>query len=333
MSLIVTPKQLSYRAEFYQRLHQLIAAGIGLLQALETTRRSPPHPSYRAPLAAVLASLSDGASFSESLHAMGRWIPAFDIAMLDAGERSGRLPEVLKLLGDYYQTGAQMARQSLSALMYPLFLLHFAIFIGPFPELFRTGNLWAYAVQTFGVLVPLYGVVGLIAYAAQSWHGESWRALVERLTRMIPVVGSARRALALGRLSASLEALINAGVPIVQAWPLAATASGSPALRRAVSQWPPELESGITPAEVMLNHREFPEFFTNMYHTGEVSGQLDDSLRRLHVYYQDEGSRKMRAIAEWTPKLIYFGIVGIIAWRVVSFWIGYYRQISDVLNF
>ena len=67
--------------------------------------------------------------------------------------------------------------------------------------------------------------------------------------------------------------------------------------------------------------------------TGEVSGTLDETLRRLHRYYQEEGSRKLHAVAQWTPRAIYFFVALLIAWRVVGFWLGYFKQIGDVMKF
>src|SRR5262249_37194969 len=145
----------------------------------------------------------------------------------------------------------QLLREMLSRLMYPLFLFHFAIFIIPIAQLLTAGAVRAYLTQTVGVLLPLYAVVGTVAYAAQGKHGERWRALVETIVSGVPVLGQARRELALARLAAALEALLNAGVNIIEAWELAANASGSPALRRTVHRWRPRLEAGETPAELL----------------------------------------------------------------------------------
>src|SRR5207247_1838113 len=164
--------------------------------------------------------------------------------------------------------------------------------------------------------LPVYAIVILLIYAAQGRHGESWRGVIESALRPVPLCGSARQSLALARLSAALEALLNAGVSIIEAWELAAAASGSPALRRAVLAWKPEVLAGQTPSEAVNRSTEFPELFANMDHTGEISGQLDETLERLHKYYQEEATRKLRALASWTPKLIYFGIVLMVAWQV-----------------
>jgi len=189
-----------------------------------------------------------------------------------------------------------------------------------------------YAKQMFGILLPVYAVVILLMYAAQGRHGENWRAWIEAILRRVPVWGAARRNFALSRLAAALEALLNAGVTIIEAWELAATASGSPALRRAVLNWKPRVLAGETPAEALSQSREFPKHFSQLYQTGEITGRLDETLNRLRVYYQEEGTRKLRALAEWTPRLVYLAIALMIAWRVVSFWMGYYGQLDDVLN-
>ena len=331
MPLIVTPKQLSHQAELYHQLGALIAAGVTLPSALETVHRAPPTRSFRRPLKQVLELILEGSTFSEALSRVRGWLSSFDAALLRAGEQSGRLDACFNLLSTYYADRAQLVRTVINALLYPVFLLHFAIFILPFPDLFITGRVDVYLWQTVGILAPIYLGVAFLVIACQGRHGELWRSLVERAGRLIPVLGAARRQLALARLSAALEALLSAGVSIIDAWELAATASGSPALRRAVVSWKPNLvDDGQTPAEVLSASSEFPELFANLYTTGEVSGQLDDTLQRLHKYYQEEGTRKLKLLAQWIPRMLYLIVVMVIAMKILSFWTGYFQRVLDV---
>jgi type II secretory pathway component PulF len=331
MPLIVTPGQFSRRAAFYQQLASLTAAGLGLIAALEQLQRTPPAHSYREPIRQLLRELAGGSTLSESLqHLDSRWLPEFDIALLQAGEQSGRLDTCFRLLADYYADRARVARQLIADLAYPAFLFHFAVFLLPFSQLFLSGNWVKYLCQTLGVLLPLYAVIALAIYAAQGRHSERWRALVERLLRPVPFLGAARRDLALSRLAAALEALLNAGVTVVEAWELAGAASGSPALRRAVLAWRPQVEGGRTPAEAICASREFPELFANQYATGEISGQLDDTLRRMHGYYQEEGSRKLHTVARWFPRAIYLLVMLAIAFYVIRSWTAYFQQIQNI---
>lgn len=331
--MIVTPGQLSRRADFYHQLGQLTGAGLGIIQGLEQLRRNPPSRSYREPIGRMLEEIADGGTFTDAVRNRGNWLPAFDIAFLEAGEHSGRLDACFRLLADYYTDRARLARQMIGDLAYPVFLLHFAVFILPFAQFFSSGNWAAYLCQTLGMLIPVYGVVALIIFATQSRHGETWRAAIESILHPIPVLGQGRRYLALGRLAAALEALLSAGVTIIEAWELAATASGSPALRRTVLGWRPMVNAGQTPAEAVSTSGCFPELFTSQYATGEISGRLDDTLRRLHAYYQEEGSRKLHAVARWTPRALYFCVVFIIAFRIISFYTNYFNQVRDAGGF
>jgi type IV pilus assembly protein PilC len=329
MPLMITPGQLSQRADFYHQLGQLTGAGLGVTRALEQLMRNPPARSYREPIKQVLEELGNGCTLTDALQSVERWLPVFDLALLQAGEQSGRLEASFRLLTDYYRDRARLARQMIGDLAYPAFLFHFAIFIFPFPKLFLLGNRLGYLAQTFGVLIPIYVLVALMIYAGQSGHGEAWRACLEAVLHRVPVLGTARHYLALSRLAAALEALLSAGVTIVEAWEMAATASGSPALRRAVTAWRPRVDAGQTPAEVVSASSRFPELFANQYATGEISGQLDDTLRRLRAYYEEEGSRKLHAVTQWTPRAIYLFIVLLIAYRIIHFYLGYFGQIRD----
>jgi type II secretory pathway component PulF len=332
MSLIVTPRQLARRAEMYHQLGATIAAGIPLIQALEIVSGNRGAHGLQKPLRSLIAHLQQGSTFSEALLSLGKWLPDFDIALLSAGEKSGRLDTCFRMLSDYYSERARLVRSVIADLAYPVLTLHIAIFVFPpnlLTSLVLNGDVFTFLTAKLKQLVPLYVFVFLVVFACQGKHGEAWRSLIERIVRSIPILGAARRNLALARLSAALEGLISAGVSIIEAWELAAAASGSPALRRTVFGWRPNVLAGQTPAEMVRTSGAFPDLFASLYNSGEVSGQLDETLRRLYRHYQEEGSRKLQAVAQWTPRLIYIGLLLGIAYYVVSFWTNYYGNLLN----
>src|SRR5437870_8350802 len=116
MPLIVTPGQLAQRSELYHQLAQLTSAGIGLVRALEQVQRHPPARSFREPLGRVIRELGRGYTFTESLRQAGGWLPEFDLALIQAGEHSGRLDACFRLLSDYYTERARTTRQMIADL-------------------------------------------------------------------------------------------------------------------------------------------------------------------------------------------------------------------------
>jgi type IV pilus assembly protein PilC len=335
MPLIISPRQFVQRAELYHQLNQLMSAGIPIVRALEQIKRSPPALSFRAPLQRLLDALTRGATLAESLQSLD-WLPAFDLALIGAGEQSGRLDTCFRLLADYYNDRARVIKQVISQLIYPVGLIHLAalvfLIVLPFAASQFNASLTLLFAKAALILLPLYGAVALLIYATQSKHGESWRARIEAFLRLVPILGKARHYLALSRLAAALEALISAGVNIFEAWDLAATASGSPALRRAVAAWKPRVVAGQMPSEAVRLCPLFPETFANLYASGEISGKLDESLRHLNRLYNEDGSRKLNAFATWMPRLLYLLVALMIAYKIIQFYTAYFNQISTIMK-
>src|SRR5436190_5069544 len=159
MALLVLLGQFACRSEFYHQLRQLTGAGLGVIAALEQLKRNPPARSYREPIRRTLDGVASGYTLTESFMRAGQWLPEFDLAVIHAGEQSGRLDACFHLLADYYQARARLARQVIADLAYPVALFHFAIFLFPFVQFFMSGNVLTYLQQTFGVLIPIYAVV------------------------------------------------------------------------------------------------------------------------------------------------------------------------------
>ena len=336
MALLLTPRALAQRGEFYYQLSSMIRAGLPLIGALQTLEKSPPAASYRKPIARMLAELKGRSNFVGALATVGDWLPIFDKALLEAGEQSGRLDECFRLLASYYEERAKLAREVIGQMIYPVCILHFALLVFPVSLLVAAvlQDQWMPLLLSKGIAFgTLYGVGIVLVLANSGSRAEWWRATTEQLMGLVPVLGSARRNLALARLTAALEALFSAGVGIVDAWELAARASGSPALAREVTKWRPQVEvEQKTPGEILAAKSVFPDMFTSLYRTGEISGQLDDTLKRLHEYSRVEGHRQMQMFTRGLTIGIILTIMIAIGYQVVMFWVGYFNNINNVLS-
>ena len=335
MAFITTPGRLKQQGSFYHQLASMTRAGLPIVQALETARRSPPNATLGRMAGRVSELIAQGSSFTEAMRSFGRELPEFDVALLEAGETSGRLAECFQLLGDFYTERGRLASQVISALLYPAFLFHFAILIFPvtlLTELVWQGNASNFLINKIQILLPTYALVWFFLWSMQARRGRGWRNMVERLLNSIPLISTTRRELALARLCAALEALINAGVTIIEAWDIAARASGSQTIERAVAEAKPRLLQGETPADAISQQRVYPELFKGSYRTGEISGQLDDTLRRLYRHYMESATQGLERITTWAPKLIYIGVMLAVAFQIIKFWTGYFDQINKVMQ-
>ncbi len=331
----MTPRQLEQRAGLYHQLGLLTSSGIPILQALETLGRKPVHRDMPVRLEALRLQIEGGSTLTDALRSLGHWMPAFDVAILNAGEQSGRLDQCFHTLAEHYRLRAQLIRELIGGLAYPAFVVLFAILLFPtdmLAGLILRGEVLRYVTAKGLILVPVLAMCFFLAQVFMKEHSTAWRSRIERMLHPVPVLGSALRELALSRFAAALEALISAGVGIRESLPVAAHASGSVTLSNAVSAWAGPMHAGRTPSELLSNDDAFPEMFANLYHSGEISGQMDKTLMQLHEHYHDEGRRKLQLLARWTPKVVYLAVAAGIGWQVIGFYSGYFDQINQAIG-
>lgn len=332
MPLFLTPRRLDQFGEFYHQTGTMLGSGLTLIRALELIRDAPPAVSFRPRLNRVIADLQQGATFSEALANVRGWLPELDIALIAAGEQSGRLDACCLRLAGYYKERARLLRSIFAELAYPVFLLLLVLLIfppGALADLVWKGDVTGYVIPKLQILAVVGLVQVLVLMLNRTGQARGFRRVWEELLHAIPVFGRARRSMALARLTLALEALLNAGVSILDAWPLAAAASGSPALEAATARARERMVAGETPGEAIARESAFPAKFTSLYRSGELSGRLDQSLAYLHADYADEAARLYKRLAEWTPRLVFLLIALLVGYFIVSFWMGYFSRLLD----
>lgn len=352
---MVTPGKLNRRAEFFEQLAAMIAAGVPLTKAMEMAGRNRSIGVPRRIIQGLVHHLHEGHTFTDAMQLVSGqkrdpdlrtkahrdyWLSEFDVALLSAGEESGRLDTSFKTLARYYRSRATIIRETISRSMVTIVTLH--VFLLVFP----IGYLQALAlgivnsdyrmcvpfiVEKIAVFGTLYGLIWALAFSAQGSRSGGWRSVVEVLFNALPWLGTAVKYLAVARLAMALEALTNAGVAVVRAWELAATSCGSPRLKKEILQWLPQVEQGTTPGEMIGQIRYFPEMFVQLYQTGELSGKMDETLTRLRTYFEEEGFHKLQAFCRTLNYSLYFTMVVIVAIAVIRFWTNYFNAVLNAV--
>ena len=85
--------------------------------------------------------------------------------------------------------------------------------------------------------------------------------------------------------SRQLATMLQAGIPLVQAFDIVATGHENPGMQKLLSAIKVDLESGTTLAESLAKHPlYFDKLFVNLVHSGEQSGALETLLDKIAVY-------------------------------------------------
>lgn len=116
-------------ARFARTLGTLLAAGVPILAALRITRETGDNLRIADVLAIVHDRIEAGESFARPL-AAARVFPELVPSMIEVGEETGALPEMLGRIADTYEEEVDTAVAGLTALIEPLTIATMAVVVG-----------------------------------------------------------------------------------------------------------------------------------------------------------------------------------------------------------
>jgi len=116
-------------ARFGRTLGTLLASGVPILPALLITRDTAGNARVAEAITGVHDRVKEGSSVARPLEA-ARIFPPMVTSMMDVGEHTGQMPEMLNKVADIYEDEVDSAVAGLSSLIEPVMILFLAIMVG-----------------------------------------------------------------------------------------------------------------------------------------------------------------------------------------------------------
>ncbi|MFZ2644059.1 MAG: type II secretion system F family protein [Verrucomicrobiia bacterium] len=318
-------------AAFYRQLATMLNAGVSMERALKSLESAAAGRALRGVSAAVGARIRGGGDLAEAMGEHEGVFPVLHRELVRVGERTGTVDRVLRQLAEMVEQMAAIRKEIWVQMIYPLLLLHLSVVLGPLPQLVFTRDYGAYGRAILSALAVLYVAAAMVWWMVRQISRDRSRlALADRLVLAVPVLGKIHRDLSLTRLFSALKALLNGGIGILEAMPRAGAASGSALLAAAANAAVPELKRGESLVTALAD--VLPGDALGLIATGQESGKLDEMLDHLERHFMEETRRRLRALAEWLPKLIYVSVVLWVGWQILQMGRGYGRMLSGVLG-
>lgn len=117
-----------------------------------------------------------------------------------------------------------------------------------------------------------------------------------------------------------LARMVQVGIPLVAALNTLAQQTGNPRLQRAIGEIAKDVEAGSSFSEALTRHPAmFSPLFVSMVRSGEVSGKLDEILRRLAVLAKRQADlREQLKTALTYPALLLIVGIGIMTFLITG---------------
>jgi general secretion pathway protein F len=319
---------------FAQELHALVAAGLSVVESIETLIERANVDTTRGVLQRLVDHLREGQRLSGALSQQNSIFPPLFIGVIQAAEGTSDLPRSLERY-IAYETRLQTLRHKItSAAIYPsilmgvggavaLFLLGYvvprfaSVYKGsgrPLPWASQMLLGWGEFASNYALMLVVAVIAGLamIVWAVRRslQHGGWWRLLA-----WLPGARPRLQILELSRLYLTMGMLLEGGIPVSRAMQLSeAVMTGLKV--QALQQARLAISQGQSLSSAFELHNLSTPVALRLLRVGEQTGQLGVMLSKTAAFYDNETTRWIERFTKAFEPIL-MAAIGIVIGLIV----------------
>lgn len=315
------------KALFFRQLASGVGSGLPLARAVQLAATGLP-PKMQRDMAEVAGA---NQPLSRVLARYPAAFAKYELALVQAGEKSGRLDTNLKKLAEHAESQHTRHNQQLAQAVYPLLLIHAAAIIPAFP-LWVTKGSCAFWGAVSAVLLPLYGVAAVV-YVLQRW--ARFNATLDNalcaVANAIPILATWRRKEALARFLTCFSQLQDAGILASESLVVASASCGNVVLGRRLDGVARSLDQGQRLSQALRETGLWAEQVLAMLATGEETGHLVEMSAKAAEILQQEAESSRQKLAAIVPVLVLLAVGAFVGYQVLGLFQGLTHDLNEVM--
>jgi type IV pilus assembly protein PilC len=332
---------------FNQELASLIHAGLPIITSLQALLERRKNPIFRQALVDVRDRVKSGAALSEAFEAQGDLFPRIYCSSIASGERSGEVAAVLRRYIDYLKTVLAIRKKVISALIYPIILMVFAVglvillvtFIIPkFEDFFSdfgaelpllTRLVLGLSAFVQGNLVYLIvGAVALLAGVLAYARTPAGAMAIDGWKLRIPLLGGIWSRYCISRFSRTLSTLIAGGIPLVSSVEISARAVGNLVFEAEMLGVAQRVREGGSLWESLDRTGLMTDMSIEMIKVGESTGAMEEMLSNVSNFYDEEIDSSLTTVVNLMEPLMLVFMAGVVSVMLMAIYLPLIRSYS-----
>ncbi|MDO8663695.1 MAG: type II secretion system F family protein [Candidatus Wildermuthbacteria bacterium] len=322
---------------FSRQLSIMFGSKVSLVESLRTLANQTKNLDFKDKILKISEEIEGGTAFSNALSKHPKIFSSFYVAMVKAGETSGKLSGSLDYLAEHLEREYYLVGKIRGAMIYPSLIVSVALGVLILMTVFVVPNLSKVLEESGGKLpaitvavinlskflrqwgwVLFLGIIALAVSAFRYSKTQPGKIFFDRAVLKLPLVSPFLKMIYLSRLAENLSTLISGGIPIAQSLDICGKIVENSVYREIIFQARDEVRKGEAISQVLIRFpKEFSPIFIQMALVGERTGTLDKTLLNLAGFYQKETDRMMESLlGVLEPLLIVFlgiSVGGIMA--------------------
>jgi type IV pilus assembly protein PilC len=283
--------------EFTFKFAGMYSAGLGVMHCLEVLEEQAENLAFKDILSDVREKVSSGASLKKAFEPYKSIFSGYFLGMVEAGESSGELSNVLNMTAEYLENKMLIHRKVKHAFTYPIVVISvcsvvitaLVMFVVPmFSKIYTRMNVPLPGPTQFLVLVSelvlnwwhlIIAVAVVMFFVGRRWlKNPDNRTRIDKIKLQLPVFGKLNRLVVVSRFNRTFATLISVGVPMIEALDVAKQVAANEHMAEITDTVKGKIQAGTAVARAFEVHDIFPSIIVHMADSGEQAGRLPEML-------------------------------------------------------
>ncbi|MBI9089051.1 MAG: type II secretion system F family protein [Desulfobacterium sp.] len=330
----VKPRELIL---FTKQFKTMIQAGVSMLQILSIMEAQTENKRLRRIISQMSEDIREGASLSMAFDKHEKVFSPLYCSMMQAGESSGSLPDVLERLIYIIEHEHKVKSDIKAAMRYPMIV---CCFLGVAFTVLLTFVIPKFVgiFKSAGIDLPLPTKICMFLYSGLSnyWHvmliatgvsifvlakilkTEKGKYVRDRTLMATPLIGPLFVKSAMSRFASIFAILQSSGVTVLESMDILTNTIANAAITREFVKVKELLTEGRGISEPLRKAKYFTPMVINMVAIGEESGNLDEMLQEIAVHYDSEVEYSTKSLSEAVGPLLTVGLAAVVGFFALA---------------
>lgn len=326
--------------EFTRQLAPLLNSFIPLERALAIIAEGCKQEVQRNFVNSMRQGLHEGKKFSELIRSYGRIFPDYYANLIESGEETGCLPEVLNQLYKFMMESKSQKDFIVSSSIYPaviilitilVVVLLFTVFIPKFEKIFldmgrEVPGAMNFLLNLSGFFAWAWWLVPLLAAAAVfallKYYGrDEFKFKLHQLLIALPVAGRISVELEMCKYLRTLAIMLANQVEIIKTVRIAGKVIHNPVIAVDFKTIPDKLKSGQKLSGALFGNKFLPREMVPMLRVGEETGNVGEMLTKIADNLENETRLKIKRLLSLFEPAIIIVLAVVVLFVVVSIFV------------
>jgi type IV pilus assembly protein PilC len=333
---------------FSRQFSLMLNSNVPIVESLTTIAAQTKNPELKEIISDLAEEVEAGSSLSKALMKYPKVFSQFYVAMIKAGEASGKLSQTLNFLANHLEREYNVRGKIRGAMTYPVLVIvvFFVIFgimifsiLPSFENIlkerevevpFITKVILSFSKilreKFFIIALVLGAIIILIFYYLKTEEGKRF---FDKISLKIPFFGEISKQSILSRFAQNLSTLTSAGLTLTEALEIVEEIVGNAEYKNAVSKIKEGVKKGETISSITTLYPElFPPLFTQLVLVGEKTGTLSNALSAISNFYQSETEKAIENFLRILEPLLIIILGVLVGGLMLSVLLPLYRIIG-----